>query len=252
MSSRGHDADIGGGIAPGCMPPPHSKSLEDEEGAMMIIAFRLVKDGQFQEEGITEILNSPGKLPGNFGTRNLCDNLSDLHAQAAAKNSGIRSLQELVHEHGLHVVEAYMKFIQQNAESTVRSMLKDFAAQHGTRVSATEYIMDDGSPISLTVTIDPDSGSATFDFTGTRPQVLANHNAPPAVTTYSAVIYSLRSLVAQTNPLNQGCLAPVTCVIPEHSLLNPSSNAEVVGGNVLTSQRLASGCDPQGILCMCR
>jgi 5-oxoprolinase (ATP-hydrolysing) len=232
VASRGHHADIGG-IAPGSMPP-HSKSLEDE-GAM-IIAFKLVKDGQFQEEGITEILNSPGKLPGNFGTRNLRDNLSDLRAQVAANNSGIRLLQELVHEHGLHVVEAYMKFIQQNAESTVRSMLKDFAAQHGTQVSAIEY-MDDGSPISLTVTIDPDSGSATFDFTGTGPQVLANHNAPPAVT-YSAVIYSLRSLVAQTIPLNQGCLAPITFVIPEHSLLNPSPDAGVVGGNVLTSQRL--------------
>lgn len=232
VASRGHHADIGG-IAPGSMPP-HSKSLEDE-GAM-IIAFKLVKGGKFQEEGITEILNSPGKLPGNSGTRNLRDNLSDLRAQVAANNSGIRLLQELVHDHGLPVVEAYMKFIQQNAESTVRLMLKDFALKHGTIVSATDY-MDDGSPICLTVTIDPDTGSATFDFTGTGPQVLANHNAPPAVT-YSAVIYSLRSMVAQAIPLNQGCLAPITFVIPDHSLLNPSADAAVVGGNVLTSQRL--------------
>jgi 5-oxoprolinase (ATP-hydrolysing) len=232
VASRGHHADIGG-IAPGSMPP-HSKSLEDE-GAM-IIAFKLVKDGKFQEEGITEILNSPGKLPGNSGTRNLRDNLSDLRAQVAANNSGIRLLQELVQDKGLHVVEAYMNFIQQNAESTVRLMLKEFATKHGTSVSATDY-MDDGSPISLTVTIDPDTGSATFDFTGTGPQVLANHNAPPAVT-YSAVIYSLRSLVAQPIPLNQGCLAPITFVIPKHSLLNPSPDAGVVGGNVLTSQRL--------------
>lgn len=42
--------------------PPHSKSLEDE-GAM-IVAFKLVRDGKFQEEEITEILQSPGKLPG--------------------------------------------------------------------------------------------------------------------------------------------------------------------------------------------
>lgn len=232
VASRGHHADIGG-IAPGSMPP-HSKSLEDE-GAM-IIAFKLVKDGKFQEEGITEILKSPGKIKGNSGTRNLRDNLSDLRAQVAANNSGIRLLQELVHEDGLHVVEAYMKFIQDNAESTVRIMLKEFAVKHGAKVSAVDY-MDDGSPISLTVDIEPESGSATFDFTGTGPQVLANHNAPPAVT-YSAVIYSLRSMVAQTIPLNQGCLAPITFVIPEHSLLNPSSDAGVVGGNVLTSQRV--------------
>ena len=58
---------------------------------MLIRAFKLVKDGKFQEEGITEILKSPGKIPGNSGTRNLRDNLSDLRAQVAANNSGICS-----------------------------------------------------------------------------------------------------------------------------------------------------------------
>jgi 5-oxoprolinase (ATP-hydrolysing) len=214
--------------------PPHSKSLEDE-GAM-IVAFKLVRDGKFQEEGITDILQSPGKLPGNSGTRNLRDNLSDLRAQVAANNSGIRLLKELVHEYGLRVVEAYMDFIQNNAELSVRNMLKEFASKHGTKVGAVDH-MDDGSPIRLSIEINPETGSAVFDFTGTGPQVLGNHNAPPAVT-YSAVIYSLRSLVAQTIPLNQGCLAPIEFIIPEYSLLNPSADAAVVGGNVLTSQRI--------------
>lgn len=232
VASRGHHADIGG-IAPGSMPP-HSNRLEDE-GAM-IVAFKLVRDGQFQEEGITEILMAPGKLPGNSGTRNLRDNLSDLRAQVAANNSGIRLLHDLVQEYGLNHVQAYMHFIQKNAEASVRKMLKDFAAEHGAEARAVDF-MDDGSRIELTVRIDQSDGSATFDFTGTGPQVLGNHNAPPAVT-YSAVIYSLRCLVAQDIPLNQGCLAPIKFVIPEYSLLNPSSEAGVVGGNVLTSQRV--------------
>jgi 5-oxoprolinase (ATP-hydrolysing) len=232
VASRGHHADIGG-IAPGSMPP-HSKCLEDE-GAM-IVAFKLVRDGEFQQQGITDILNSPAKLPGNYGTRNLRDNLSDLRAQIAANHSGIRLLHQLVEEYGLKTVEAYMKFIQDNAEIAVREMLKDFAKKNGTTAKAVDY-MDDGSPIMLTINIEPDTGSAVFDFTGTGPQVLANHNAPPAVT-YSAVIYSLRSLVNQDIPLNQGCLAPIEFIIPKHSLLNPSSDAGVVGGNVLTSQRV--------------
>lgn len=36
----------------------------------------------------------------------------------------------------------------------------------------------------------------------------------------------------------QGCLAPVEIRIPPGSLLNPSPKAAVVGGNVLTSQRV--------------
>lgn len=39
-------------------------------------------------------------------------------------------------------------------------------------------------------------------------------------------------------PLNQGCLAPITVRIPPNCLLNPSEEAAVVGGNVLTSQRV--------------
>ena len=64
-----------------------------------------------------------------------------------------------------------------------------------------------------------------------------NINAPRAVT-HSALIYSLRCLVGEDIPLNQGCLQPVEIIIPEKSLLNPSDNAAVVGGNVLTSQRV--------------
>ena len=36
----------------------------------------------------------------------------------------------------------------------------------------------------------------------------------------------------------QGCLAPVRIIIPEGSILRPSATAAVVGGNVLTSQRI--------------
>ncbi len=36
----------------------------------------------------------------------------------------------------------------------------------------------------------------------------------------------------------QGCLAPVKVIIPPGSILQPSQNAAVVGGNVLTSQRV--------------
>lgn len=36
----------------------------------------------------------------------------------------------------------------------------------------------------------------------------------------------------------KGCLAPITVIIPKNSILDPSEEAAVVGGNVLTSQRI--------------
>ena len=97
--------------------------------------------------------------------------------------------------------------------------------------------MDDGTPIVLKITIDGDTGSAIFDFTGTGPEVYGNTNAPEAIT-HSAIIYCLRSLIKSDIPLNQGCLTPIDIKIPTRSLLSPSKGAAVVGGNVLTSQRI--------------
>ncbi len=72
---------------------------------------------------------------------------------------------------------------------------------------------------------------------GTGPQVWGNTNAPPAVT-LSAIIYSLRCMLKEEIPLNHGCMAPVTVRLPPSSILSPSADAAVVGGNVLTSQRV--------------
>ena len=60
------------------------------------MAFELVKGGIFQEAGISELLLAPGKLVGNYGTRNLSDNISDLKAQVAANNKGAYLMHDLV------------------------------------------------------------------------------------------------------------------------------------------------------------
>lgn len=238
VASRGHHADIGG-ISPGSMPP-NSHTLVEE--GVAIVSFKLVKDGKFDEQGLEMLLMAPSTsgIPGLVGTRNLEDNVSDLRAQVAANNCGIKLVKELIHEYTLDVVQAYMQFIQQNAENAVRGMLRSFAGSMNLGEVDTVYAedqMDDGTPICLTVTIDSRDGSAIFDFTGTGPQVFGNTNAPPAVV-QSAIIYSLRAMIEKDIPLNHGCMAPVRVIIPPNSLLDPSPEAAVVGGNVLTSQRV--------------
>ncbi|XP_066572206.1 5-oxoprolinase isoform X3 [Amia ocellicauda] len=237
VASRGHHADIGG-VTPGSMPP-HSTSLR-QEGAVFT-SFRLVTGGQFQEEAVTAALMAPAQYPGCSGTRNLQDNLSDLRAQVAANRRGSQLVGELIDSYGLEVVQAYMGYIQSNAELAVRDMLKEFARrrrqQTGYLQVQAEDHMDDGTPIRLCVQIDEQEGSAVFDFGGTGPEVWGNCNAPRAIT-LSALIYCLRCMVGQDIPLNQGCLAPVSVLLPPGSILHPSPEAAVVGGNVLTSQRV--------------
>ncbi|BFZ53700.1 hypothetical protein PYCC9005_000730 [Savitreella phatthalungensis] len=234
VASRAHHADIGG-ILPGSMPP-HSRELF-QEGAT-ITSEKLVSKGRFDEQRITRLLSEePAKYPGCVGTRCLTDNISDLKAQLAANQKGIRLISALMNEYGQDAVQFYMRSIQENAEACVRAMLKEVCARsEGRRLEATDY-MDDGSPIKLSISIDPDKGEAVFDFAGTGPEVYGNTNAPEAVT-FSAIIYCLRCLVNQDIPLNQGCLKPIEVRIPPGSFLSPSATAAVVGGNVLTSQRV--------------
>ncbi|TFB01256.1 hypothetical protein CCMA1212_006848 [Trichoderma ghanense] len=233
VASRGHHADIGG-ILPGSMPPTSSALWQ--EGAS-IKSTKLVSQGRFDEaEVVRLLLEEPARYEGCSGTRRLQDNISDLKAQIAANAKGISLIKGLIDEFGLASVHRYMYAIQHTAEDAVRALLRATRDKHGPEpLVATEY-MDDGTPIALSISISPD-GSAVFDFTGTGPHVLGNTNAPIAIT-HSAIIYCLRCLVSSSIPLNQGCLTPIEIVIPEGTLLNPGDGLAVVGGNVLTSQRV--------------
>lgn len=234
VASRAHHADIGG-ILPGSMPP-NSRELFQEGAA--IKAEKLVSEGTFNEKRITELLyDEPAQYPGCSGTRCLADNLNDLKAQIAANQKGINLINTLIEDYSEPVVQFYMKNIQKNAELSVRNLLKEVSKRfQGQDLHAVDF-MDDGSPIELKISIDGDKGEAVFDFEGTGAEVYGNINAPEAVT-YSAIIYCLRCLISEDIPLNQGCLKSIQVKIPPRSFLSPSGVAAVVGGNVLTSQRV--------------
>lgn len=77
--------------------------------------------------------------------------------------------------HLLTKAQIYMAAIQDTAESAIRNLFKKIAQTKDTRtVSAVDY-MDDGTPIALKIVINGQDGSATFDFTGTGPEVLGKH-----------------------------------------------------------------------------
>ncbi|WP_017660808.1 hydantoinase B/oxoprolinase family protein [Baaleninema simplex] len=220
VASRGHHADIGG-KTPGSMPP--NSHLVDEEG-ILIDNFLLVENGVFREKELLKILNS-----GNYPVRNSTQNIADLQAQIAANEKGVRELSKTIEIYGLATVKAYMQYVQDNAEASVRraiSVLKD---------GRFEMSLDTGEKIYVEITIDSEKKAAKIDFTGTSPQVESNFNAPRAVCK-AAVLYVFRTLVDDDIPLNAGCLKPLEIIVPEGCLLDPKPPAAVVAGNVETSQ----------------
>ncbi len=110
------------------------------------------------------------------------------------------------------------------------------ATSHLIVFKAQEFL-DNGTNLDIKITIDKTTGNAHFDFSGTDYQVNGNLNTPRAIT-LSAIIYCIRCMLRHDIPLNQGCLSPINVTIPQGSILWPDEEAAVVGGNVLTSQRI--------------
>ena len=220
VAARGHHADVGG-ITPGSMPPA-SRSLDDE--GVLFDTVKLVDGGIFCEADIRARLAA-----GPHPARNREQNIGDLKAQVAACARGAADLTRAAAEHGRATLDAYMAHVLDNAESAVRRVIDrlgdgDFA-----------YEMDSGAVVRVAVRIDRAARAATVDFTGTSAQQPDNFNAPRSVTR-AAVLYAFRCLVGDDIPLNDGCLRPVTIVIPEGCMLSPDARAAVVAGNVETSQ----------------
>ena len=222
VASRGHHAEIGG-ITPGSMPA--FSTVVEEEG-VLIDNWLLVRDGVLREAETLELLSG-----APYPSRNPDVNVADLRAQIAANERGVAELRRMCEHFGLDVVTAYMGHVQDNAEESVRRMLGALGD------GACSYELDGGAVIKVAVRVDRAARSAEIDFTGTSPQMSGNFNAPSSVA-MAAVLYVLRTLVADEIPLNSGCLKPVRVIIPSGSLLAPEYPAAVAAGNVETSQAI--------------
>ncbi len=220
LGSRGHHADIGG-RTPGSAPPD-STTLAEE--GVVIGQMQLVTAGTLRDAQARAVLRS-----GPYPCRNPDQNMADLKAQIAANETGKRALAKICAAYGADVVSAYMAYVQDNAEESVRRVIA------GLTGGQMRYAMDEGQVVQVKVTVDRAARSAVVDFTGTSAQHAGNYNAPLAVCR-AVVLYVFRTLVGTDIPLNEGCLKPLHLIVPAGSMLNPGPDAAVIAGNTEVSQ----------------
>ena len=224
VGNRGHHADIGG-MTPGSTPPNSTRLVEE---GVVIDDFLLIEGGNFNEAQFRKLLTG-----APYPARSPDTNVADIKAQVAANTCGVRELHKVVARYGAEVVAAYMAHVMQNGEESVRNAIEHLVD------GSFDYEMDDGSPLRVAVRVDRRARAATIDFTGTGPQQAGNFNAPPAVVR-AVVLYAFRCLVARDIPLNDGCLRPLTIVIPAGTFLSPAPGSAVVAGNTEVSQAVCN------------
>ena len=181
VAARGHHTDIGGRGITSMMP----ESKELWEKGINVRCMKIVDTGTFLEDDVRQAFLDAGNFPGCSPTRRLQNNISDLKAQISSNQRGMILLQKLCREFMLPFVHRSMNATQANAEVAVSEYLKGIARRRELPLTATEYF-DDGTMLRVSITID-DTGSATFDWEGTGPQMWGNYNCPISITN-SAII----------------------------------------------------------------
>ncbi|WP_440999157.1 hydantoinase B/oxoprolinase family protein [Fodinibius sp. SL11] len=226
-ASRAHHAEIGG-ITPGSMPPT-ATNLQEE--GVVIPPMYAIRGGSEEWKKIRKHL-----LSGKYPTRNVEENIADLQAAVAANQRGVTGLQKLCKKYGIEEVEYYMNKLQAHAETKMRDTITNIPSGN----YESKELLDDGTPLKVTMEVLEDRIAMNFDGTGSVHKY--NLNATPAIVN-SVVMYMLRLLIDEPIPLNEGLLNPVDIRLP-NCLLNPNFNADpgkcpaVVGGNTEVSQRL--------------
>jgi N-methylhydantoinase B len=223
VASRAHHADVGG-MTPGSMP----LSQEIFQEGIIIPPLKLVEAGQMNQ-GVLSLLLANVRTPE--------ERAGDVRAQLAANTKGVERALELITRYAEAEVRHYMTGLLEYAERMTRALI---AGLPDGEYHFEDFMDGDGlspEPIKIVVTVSIKGDEAVVDFSGSAPQVRGSVNTVYAVT-LSAALYVFRALMGLDIPANSGCLAPLTIIAPEGSVVNARPPAAVAGGNVETSQRI--------------
>lgn len=223
VANRAHHSDVGG-MRAGSMP----LSSEIFQEGLIIPPVKLLKHNKADHEILNMIISN---------VRTPEERKGDLLAQIAANKRGIHRLEECIHKYGFSLLERNANFLINYTESLFRHLIKQIPK--GT-YNFYDFLDDDGfgnENIRINVTIQVSNDKLLIDFTGSAPQVKGGINTNKAVT-YSAVLYTLTTLIDESIPVNSGIMRPVELLLPPDSVVNASKPCGLAAGNVETSQRI--------------
>ncbi|MGZ4431190.1 MAG: hydantoinase B/oxoprolinase family protein [Gaiellales bacterium] len=218
LVSRAHHADVGG-MRPGSLPTEATELLQE---GLVIPPMRLTDD-------VLRLMIANMRRPA--------ERLADLRAQRACHALGERRLRELADRLGRRRLRQGMDELHRYSERRMRAAIARLpdGVHRACDVMEGDGIHRRDVEICATLTIAGDG--LEVDFRGTASQQPGSINCPLAVTR-SAVYHAVRVVCEPDLPASGGAFAPVRVTAPEGSLVNASSPAAVVAGNVETSSRI--------------
>ena len=162
----------------------------------------------------------------------------DILAQMAATRSADKRFCRMVDQYGSDTIQQAIRQLNDRAERQMRDALN--AIPDGV-YKGEDFLDDDaagGGPLGIRVAIEIKGDGAKFDFSASDDAAIGPINTTPFITAAS-VFYVMKTLFGVNIEPSGGCFRPFEIITRPGSVLQPSLDSPVVGGNHETSQRVA-------------
>jgi N-methylhydantoinase B len=213
-ASIAHHMDMGG-KSPGSLPTDATEVFQE---GIRFPPLRLYRAG-VPDEAVHAILERNVRIPETI--------FGDLRAQLAATHVGKTRLLGLFDVYGAETMNDYVGELLRRGEAIARARIAEIADGSYT---FEDYLDNDGIDldrrVAIRATITVSGSEMTVDFTGSSPQVKGPVNADRSAA-HSAVYFVVRAVVGGDAPRNGGVYRPLTLVLPEGSVVNPTPPAPV-------------------------
>jgi N-methylhydantoinase B len=222
LASVGHWLDVGGNV-PGNF---NAKATESFQEGMRIPPVKIIRAGVLQQD-IVDILAANSRVAES--------NWGDLNAQLNALDVGERRCHALLDEYGDNVVAAAITALTARAEALMRA---NIAALPDGTYSYDDFLDNDGvtdEPLRIALDLTIEGDRMRLDFSRSAPPCRGPLNIARS-TAVACCYVALKHLFTDV-PANAGCLAPITFVIPDTTLLGVSA-PKPVGGYTETILRV--------------
>ena len=200
-ASIAHHADVGGSI-------DTNRVTDSYEEGLLIPLVRLYQGGVLNQT-VLDFVAANVRLPTAV--------IGDIHAQAAANQTGAERCLALLDEYELPDLRAVSREIHRRSEAAMRTAIG--ALPDG--VYRSQVIVDElDQPLNLVCALEVRGDEIFIDFSGTSPQQPRGGINVTFTFTHGQISYALKATLLPDVPGNDGCYRPIHASAPPGCILN--------------------------------
>ncbi len=207
-ASIAHHADVGGSI-------DTNRVTDSFEEGLLIPLVQLYREGQLNQT-VLDFVAANVRLPTAV--------IGDIHAQAAANQTGAERCLALLDEYNLPDLKAVAAEIHNRSEHAMRAAIGKLPDG----VYRSQVVVDElDQPLQLVCTLEVRGEEVFIDFSGTSPQQPRGGINVTFTFTHGQISYALKATLLPDVPGNDGCYRPIHASAPPGCILNAQRPASV-------------------------